>query len=62
MGWLGPMAIESKMQPFLTAFNKKLGQQLYHCLEKSIKNRLVVEKDGMIYCYNMQPPYDVIII
>ena len=33
MGWLGPMAIESKMQPFLTAFNKKLGQQLYHCLK-----------------------------
>ena len=32
MGWFWPMAIESKMQPFLTAFNKKLGQQLYHCL------------------------------
>lgn len=35
---------------------------IYDYIEKSIKNRLVVEKDGMIYCYNMQPPYDVIII
>ena len=31
------MAIESKMQPFLTAFNKKLGQQLYHCQKECRK-------------------------
>jgi hypothetical protein len=35
---------------------------IYDYIEKSTRNRLVVERDGMIYCYNMQPPYDVIII
>ena len=37
MGWFWTMAIESKMQPFLTAFNKKLGQQLYHCQKECRK-------------------------
>ena len=35
---------------------------IYDYIEKSIRNRLVVERDGMIYCYNMHYPYDIIVI